>query len=75
MREDAPRYLEEASCDASDTFLPRQPYSCLGRFEESCALYREPPNKPCTRCFVITNLRAAYSDQLLPFSTSAITSS
>ena len=35
MREDAPRCLEEASCDASDTFLPRQPYSCLGCFEDS----------------------------------------
>lgn len=35
LREDIPRYLEEASCDASDTFLPRQPRSCLGCFEDS----------------------------------------
>lgn len=39
MREDAPRCLEEASCDASDTFLPCQPRSCLGCFEDSCALH------------------------------------
>lgn len=35
LREDTPRYLEETSSDVSDIFLPCQPRSCLGCFEDS----------------------------------------